>query len=373
MKKVENYHNTGKARYALKHIKQTYLQDHGTDDYVQTAGDLALEAEFLAHLNHPNVIKLRGITDSGAAGFANGPCGYFLVIDRLFETLDQRIKYWHGGASDTGRSPSKHGQSKHRRRISNVLSKGIKSLPASLRIKNSSANSEEIEVEINGSDLMDECLHISLQISAALTYLHSHSIIFRDLKPDNVGFDVRGDVKIFDFGLARIMPEGGNPYSSKYEMSGAGSPRYMAPECLAGEDYNLKADVYTFAIVMWQMLTGETPYSFIRSRDQLLYYVIEEQGRPEIDDCWPANIKRMLTMCFHADHVNRPKMISFHNMIRKVLTSLRGGDSTGLTNSHINLRRSIASNHNLASKTLALKRADALAASGRNRSSRFSR
>ena len=117
---------------------------------------------------------------------------------------------------------------------------------------------------------------------------------------------MRGDVKIFDFGLARIMPEGGNPYSSKYEMSGAGSPRYMAPECLAGEDYNLKADVYTFAIVMWQMLTGETPYSFIRSRDQLLYYVIEEQGRPEIDDCWPANIKRMLTMCFHADHVNRP-------------------------------------------------------------------
>ena len=56
--------------------------------------DLVLEAELLASLSHPNIIKLRGITYSGSAGFADGPCGYFLVIDRLQETLDQRIKLW---------------------------------------------------------------------------------------------------------------------------------------------------------------------------------------------------------------------------------------------------------------------------------------
>ena len=58
-----------------------------------------------------------------------------------------------------------------------------------------------------------------------MKYMHKHSIIFRDLKPQNIGFDVRGDVKIFDFGLARIMPEDGNPYTDTFEMSGAGSPR----------------------------------------------------------------------------------------------------------------------------------------------------
>ena len=125
---------------------------------------------------------------------------------------------------------------------------------------------------------------------------------------------VRGDVKIFDFGLARIMPQdGGNPYLDTYVMSGAGSPRYMSPECLMGDAYNLKADVYTFAIVLWQMLTGETPYFFVRGKDQLLQYVIEEGGRPEIEDDghhnqqhWPTNIKRMMKSSFDADHENRP-------------------------------------------------------------------
>jgi serine/threonine protein kinase len=58
-------------------------------------------------------------------------------------------------------------------------------------------------------------------------YLHSHSIIFRDLKPQNIGFDVRGDVKIFDFGMARIVPEGGNPYDDRFKMSGVGSRRLV--------------------------------------------------------------------------------------------------------------------------------------------------
>ena len=72
---------------------------------------------------------------------------------------------------------------------------------------------------------------------------------------------VRGDVKIFDFGLARTMPEDDQPYAHTYRMSGAGTPRYMAPECLNHEPYNLKADVYSFAIILWEMLAGQTPVS----------------------------------------------------------------------------------------------------------------
>lgn len=56
--------------------------------------DTALEAEFLASLNHPHIIKLRGMTHSKAAGFANGAQGFFLIIDRLEETLDHRIQTW---------------------------------------------------------------------------------------------------------------------------------------------------------------------------------------------------------------------------------------------------------------------------------------
>ena len=56
--------------------------------------DIALEAEFLASLNHPHIIKLRGMTHSKAAGFANGAQGFFLIIDRLEETLDHCIQTW---------------------------------------------------------------------------------------------------------------------------------------------------------------------------------------------------------------------------------------------------------------------------------------
>ncbi|KAL7537231.1 hypothetical protein ACHAWF_005697 [Thalassiosira exigua] len=160
MKQFEKYHNTSNARYALKHIKGSYLGGNGPDAFVYAAGDLALEAECLANLNHPNITKLRGITHSGVNGFANGPCGYFLIIDRLFETLDQRITSWYGPA-----------------------------------------NKEGMERE---HVLIDECLIVAIQIAAAIKYMHEHSIIFRDLKPANIGFDVQGDMKIFDFGLLRI-------------------------------------------------------------------------------------------------------------------------------------------------------------------------
>ncbi|KAL7528371.1 hypothetical protein ACHAXR_004481 [Thalassiosira sp. AJA248-18] len=226
-------------------------------------------------------------------GFAT--FGYFFIIDRLFETLDQRIKQWHGPTKDKLTSATKKG------RLSNIMPRGINSLVTGLKTKVLNSG-EGIEVELR-DDIMDERLNV-----------------------------VRCDVKIFDFGLACIMPEGGDPYEDEFEMSGAGSPRYMAPECLRGGQYNMKADVFTFAIVLWEMLSGETPYSFARTRNQLCFHVCQERGRPEIDDSWPSNIKSMLRSSFDDEVHHRP-----------VLQFLRGGDITGLSNAHINRRRSAAS------------------------------
>jgi len=113
-------------------------------------------------------------------------------------------------------------------------------------------------------------------------------------------------VKLFDFGLARVMPEGGDTYSDLYEMSGAGSPRYMSPECLADKDYNLKSDVYTFAIVLWEMLSCELSYSFVKSKQDLVNFVVLEGGRPDIDESWPASIQGMLETSFDPETEIRP-------------------------------------------------------------------
>ena len=247
VKEREKYRATKKSRYALKHLKQELTDKYSPSEYAQFASDLVREKEFLSILQHPNIIKLRGTSFISENSFQQGSRGYFLIIDRLDETLDQRIAKWKKG------NKNKRGSFIH-----------------SFRRKDTA------DSDISQNDLLPEQLDVLLQLAAAFVYLHEKNIIFRDLKPANVGFDVRGDVKLFDFGLAKIMPPNGDPYNDSFEMSGAGTPRYMAPEMFMSPlAYNLKADVYTFSIVMWEVLALTRPYAFVRGKADLISHVGE--------------------------------------------------------------------------------------------------
>lgn len=86
---------TGEKRYVMKHLKPELMQDHSK--FITGATDIALEAELLSMLQHPNIIKIRGHSLSGTAGFGTGlNTGYVLILDRLNETLSQRLKKWRG-------------------------------------------------------------------------------------------------------------------------------------------------------------------------------------------------------------------------------------------------------------------------------------
>ena len=80
MKRRERYHDTKKSCYAVKHLRPTLLEKYSKVEYAQSASDIALEAEFLCALQHPNIIKLRGISFSGPGGFAQGELYVFVVI-----------------------------------------------------------------------------------------------------------------------------------------------------------------------------------------------------------------------------------------------------------------------------------------------------
>ena len=343
MKSRETYRDTKKSSYALKHLRPELLDKYDSSEYAQFASDLVQEAEFLSTLQHPNIIKLRGIALDDYLGFEQGPKGYFLIIDRLDETLDQRIAKWKRGNNKGG--------------IFTIKRK----------------NTDDSDSSRN--DLLSEQLNALLQLAAAFVYLHEKDIIYRDLKPANVGFDVRGDVKLFDFGLAKIMPPNGDSYEDSFEMSGAGSPRYMAPEVLESKPvYNLKADVYTFSIVMWEVLALKKPYAFARGMGSLVDHVgksilahlssvlstlilplpdisivvllraiVVEGGRPEINPEWPYSIKDTLSMCFDALPQERPPMSFIFESIRSELVQLRGGDDSELRKSYLLRRRSLAS------------------------------
>lgn len=251
----EKYRDTKKATYALKHLRPALIDKYNSSQYAQFATDLVREAEFLSVLQHPNIIKLRGVSHFDSTGFLHGPQGYFLIIDRLDESLVDRIAKWKRG-------PKKGRFDLLQSSMTHAVSKATKMK----------------DRESDDNRFLQEQLEVMLQIAAAIVYLHDKNIIFRDLKPANVGFDVRGDAKLFDFGLAKIMPANGDPYEDVYKMSCAGTPRYMSPEVLsANTGYNLKADVYTFGIVLWEVLSMTRPFPFIRNKRALFDHICECQ------------------------------------------------------------------------------------------------
>jgi serine/threonine protein kinase/DNA-binding beta-propeller fold protein YncE len=99
---------------------------------------------------------------------------------------------------------------------------------------------------------------IAQQAARALAYAHSKSIVHRDVKPDNIMILPGDQVKVTDFGIARILSPGGTLNT----MTGMtmGTPLYMAPEQIAGRDVDGRADVYSLGAVLYQALVGRPPF-----------------------------------------------------------------------------------------------------------------
>ena len=105
-----------------------------------------------------------------------------------------------------------------------------------------------------------EALSIVPQVCDALQYAHEEGIVHRDIKPENVLLDMRGGVKIADFGLARLLGQAGDNFTLTGTHQVMGTPRYMAPEQMEGaHEVDHRADIYSLGVIFYEMLTGELP------------------------------------------------------------------------------------------------------------------
>ena len=225
---------------------------------------LRSEARLISELpSHENIITLIG-TASEDSLVNNGEHAFFLVLERLTETLDQRLGRWKMRRRIEG---------KDRYRPLALIQSIIK--PSKIR--------REGELHEQHSRLM----HIGLSVARAMAFLHQNYVLYRDLKPDNIGFDSHGNVKLFDFGLARrLLPNedraNGQLHQDRQLTSQVGSFRYMSPECATGECYSFSADVHSFAVLLWEVLALQTPYQEVRNLHDFSQKVFLRHHRPRL-------------------------------------------------------------------------------------------
>jgi len=218
--------------------------------------DLIHETVLLSSFNHPNIIKIHGRADVGE--------GYFILLDKLKDTLDDRIADWRKKYPQSSRNP-----------------------PSLNQIK------------------------VAKTLADTVAFLHQRNIVFHDLKPPNVGFDEMGELKLFDFGFAMEIID-----DEPLEVR-AGTVRYMAPEVGLDEEHGLPADVYSFSILLWEIFSLKKPFAKVKRTDEFKKIVFEKGERPKLGKNWSLEMKEELESGWSEDPKQRPSMDDFTKLLAK--------------------------------------------------------
>lgn len=395
------YHHIGSDEpggYVIKHLRPSVMED--IDKFRTGAVDLAYEAKLLASLSHDNIIKIRGVSaGSLAEAFTSDEKrGYFLILDQVQCTLDVRMKAWrerqdamrqdmgHGnlvvngasttncgannrrGSTDSNASASNSGSGRGLlHRMSSRLALG--SHHSRRRSSNGSVSGSNVDLVTAEREFLAQRLAVALGLAQGLEYLHRHRVIYRDIKPQNIGIDHQGTVKILDFGIAReIEPDCIGSDDDRYRLTAmTGTLRYvscffcifvfwfvscvcaycsasvlcltrdifftflpsshvqtqMAPEVALAAPYGLSADVYSFGIILHEICSMKKPFGNTKDIETFKRRVICGGQRPAPKEWWPACVKELVSDCSMTEPLLRPKM---NEVVALISDYIEGGN-----------------------------------------------
>lgn len=147
----------------------------------------------------------------------------------------------------------------------------------------------------------ERMLEILRKTAAALDYAHGKGVVHRDIKPANIMVRVDGETKITDFGVARIVSQ-----QMTQTRAVMGTPSYMSPEQIQGEQVDGKADQFSLAVVAYELLTGVRPYQ-ADSLPTLLFKIVKEMPPPpqRLNATLAPEAETVLTKAFSKDRSER--------------------------------------------------------------------
>jgi len=188
----------------------------------------------------------------------------------------------------------------------------------------------------NGGRIDDEnyIVDYTYQMLSGLMYLHENNIVHRDIKPDNILLDHLGHIKFVDFGAAKILAKNqrtmGRTTMNMNVNSLNGTPMYMAPEVIKGEDKGRKGsmDIWSLACCVVEMATGRRPWANLDNEWAVMYHVVT--GHPPLPDSSQLSEEGIdfLKQCFTRSPMKRPsaKELLEHPWITAFLASFDGED-----------------------------------------------
>ena len=163
-----------------------------------------------------------------------------------------------------------------------------------------------------------EALEYARQIARALEAAHAKGIIHRDLKPGNIKITPDGAIKLLDFGIAKMIT-GDSPTHALTGTSPAadathagaivGTAAYMSPQQARGEAVDNRADIWAFGCVVYEMLTGTSPFAHATLHETLAAVCDEEPDWKVVARSTPASIRYVLRSCLEKDPARRPRDI----------------------------------------------------------------